>query len=48
MATLARASEIRVVESLPESDSPVAVAGPHRLMPLRAVACRWLAGPRAD
>jgi valyl-tRNA synthetase len=33
MTTLARASEIRVVENLPESDSPVAVAGPHRLMP---------------
>ncbi len=33
MATLARASEIRVVENLPESDSPLAVAGPHRLMP---------------
>jgi valyl-tRNA synthetase len=33
LATLARASELRVVENLPESDSPVAVTGPHRLMP---------------
>jgi len=33
MVTLARASEIRVVDNLPGSDSPVAVAGPHRLMP---------------
>jgi valyl-tRNA synthetase len=30
---LLRASELRVVADLPASDSPVAVAGPHRLMP---------------
>jgi len=33
LASLARASELRVVTELPASDSPVAVAGPHRLMP---------------
>ena len=33
LASLARASELRVVADLPASDSPVAVAGPHRLMP---------------
>ncbi len=33
MTALARAAELRLVENLPESDSPVAVAGPHRLMP---------------
>ena len=30
---LARVSDLNVVKTLPESDSPVAVAGPHRLMP---------------
>ncbi len=30
---LMRVSELRVVDQLPQSDSPVAVAGPHRLMP---------------
>jgi valyl-tRNA synthetase len=30
---LARVSELKIVEELPESDSPVAVVGPHRLMP---------------
>ncbi|HZN85766.1 MAG TPA: valine--tRNA ligase [Burkholderiales bacterium] len=30
---LLRASELRIVAELPRSDSPVAVAGPHRLMP---------------
>ena len=30
---LLRVSELRVVNELPQSDSPVAVAGPHRLMP---------------
>jgi valyl-tRNA synthetase len=33
MTALARASDLRKVENLPESDSPVAVTGPHRLMP---------------
>jgi len=33
MTALARAAELRLVENLPESDSPVAVAGAHRLMP---------------
>jgi valyl-tRNA synthetase len=33
MTALARASELRIVEKLPDSDSPVAMAGPHRLMP---------------
>jgi len=33
LAGLARASELRVVAELPASDSPVAIAGPHRLMP---------------
>jgi valyl-tRNA synthetase len=28
-----RVSELRVVSELPRSDSPVAVVGPHRLMP---------------
>jgi valyl-tRNA synthetase len=32
-AALLRASELRVVADLPKSDSPVAVAGQHRLMP---------------
>jgi valyl-tRNA synthetase len=31
--SLARISNLRVVSELPKSDSPVAVAGPHRLMP---------------
>jgi valyl-tRNA synthetase len=31
--SLARVSDLRAVEELPESDSPVAVAGGHRLMP---------------
>jgi valyl-tRNA synthetase len=30
---LARVAEFRMVDELPESDSPVAVVGPHRLMP---------------
>jgi valyl-tRNA synthetase len=33
MLPLIRISELRVVDELPASDSPVAVAGPHRLMP---------------
>ncbi len=33
LVSLARASELRVVAELPASDSPVAIAGPHRLMP---------------
>ena len=33
MVSLARASEMWKVDELPKSDSPVAVAGPHRLMP---------------
>ena len=33
MVSLARASEMWMVDELPKSDSPVAVAGPHRLMP---------------
>jgi valyl-tRNA synthetase len=33
MTSLVRTSGLRVVEELPPSDSPVAVAGPHRLMP---------------
>jgi valyl-tRNA synthetase len=32
-AALLRVSDLRVVDQLPQSDSPVAVAGPHRLMP---------------
>ncbi|MDA1117744.1 MAG: valine--tRNA ligase [Proteobacteria bacterium] len=31
--TLVKVSDLRVVTELPPSDSPVAVAGPHRLMP---------------
>ena len=30
---LMRVSELRVVNELPQSDSPIAVVGPHRLMP---------------
>ncbi|MDH5220531.1 MAG: valine--tRNA ligase [Betaproteobacteria bacterium] len=33
MAALARASELKTFAQLPPSDSPVAVVGPHRLMP---------------
>jgi valyl-tRNA synthetase len=33
LVTLARISDLKVVNELPASDSPVAVAGPHRLMP---------------
>jgi valyl-tRNA synthetase len=33
MAVLARASELKTFAELPPSDSPVAVVGPHRLMP---------------
>jgi valyl-tRNA synthetase len=33
MIALARASELRIFAQLPPSDSPVAVVGPHRLMP---------------
>jgi valyl-tRNA synthetase len=33
LTSLARASEIQVVAALPASDSPTALAGPHRLMP---------------
>jgi valyl-tRNA synthetase len=33
LASLARVSELKVVAELPESDSPVAVVGPHRVMP---------------
>ena len=33
MITLIKISELRVVSELPDSDSPVAVVGPHRLMP---------------
>jgi valyl-tRNA synthetase len=33
MISLARAADLRVVEELPRSESPVAIAGPHRLMP---------------
>jgi valyl-tRNA synthetase len=33
LASLARVSELKQVKELPESDSPVAIAGPHRLMP---------------
>ena len=33
LVALARISELKVVNALPASDSPVAVAGPHRLMP---------------
>ncbi len=32
-ATLARVSELKVVKDLPASDFPVALAGPHHLMP---------------
>jgi valyl-tRNA synthetase len=31
--SLARVAELKRVNDLPESDSPVAIAGPHRLMP---------------
>ncbi len=31
--SLARVAEFKIVEELPQSDSPVAVVGPHRLMP---------------
>ena len=31
--SLARVSDLRRVNELPASDSPVAIAGPHRLMP---------------
>ena len=31
--SLARISNLRVVTQLPDSDSPIAIAGPHRLMP---------------
>jgi len=31
--SLARISSLRVVTQLPDSDSPIAIAGPHRLMP---------------
>jgi len=40
MAALARASELQVVAELPASDSPVAAAGPHRLMARIAVDAR--------
>ena len=33
LASLARVSELKVVGELPQSDSPVAISGPHRLMP---------------
>jgi valyl-tRNA synthetase len=33
MISLARAADLRVVQELPRSESPVAIAGPHRLMP---------------
>jgi len=33
LVTLARISELKIVNDLPKSDSPVAIAGPHRLMP---------------
>ena len=33
MASLVRVSDLRVVAELPSGDSPVAAAGPHRLMP---------------
>ncbi len=33
VTSLARVSDLNVVKTLPESDSPVAIAGPHRLMP---------------
>src|SRR6185503_4946562 len=33
LVTLARISDLKVVSDLPSSDSPVAIAGPHRLMP---------------
>jgi len=33
LVTLARVSELKTVNDLPKSDSPVAIAGPHRLMP---------------
>jgi valyl-tRNA synthetase len=32
-AALLRVSDLRIVAELPASDSPIAVAGPHRLMP---------------
>jgi valyl-tRNA synthetase len=31
--SLARVAELKVVDELPQSDSPVAVVGPHRIMP---------------
>jgi len=33
LASLARVSDLKRVNELPQSDSPVAIAGPHRLMP---------------
>ncbi len=33
LVTLARVAELKTVNDLPKSDSPVAIAGPHRLMP---------------
>src|SRR4029079_7886061 len=33
LVTLARISDLKIVNELPASDSPVAIAGPHRLMP---------------
>jgi valyl-tRNA synthetase len=33
MAALARASELKKVGALPASDSPIAVVGPHKIMP---------------
>ncbi|HUK04768.1 MAG TPA: class I tRNA ligase family protein, partial [Burkholderiales bacterium] len=33
MISLVRVSDLRIVKELPESDSPVAVVGPHKLMP---------------
>jgi valyl-tRNA synthetase len=33
LASLARVAELKSVAELPDSDSPVAVVGPHRLMP---------------
>jgi len=33
MISLARAVDLRVVSELPKSESPVAIAGPHRVMP---------------
>jgi len=33
LASLARVSELKTVAELPDGDSPVAIVGPHRLMP---------------